>query len=213
MKIKGNEEGFALVLALMFMVVLTIIGIAATTNTSLELQIAGNEKVHKKTFYAAEAGAVLSTEILEQNLNCVTGFVANVSPDAGLPSAADDQLRVYANATNGLAFWLNQAPSTGTTGGTCNVNPAHNVDISFPVANFASGIEKTDVYVGGHAQMLPGGSLQMAAGYERKGKSAAGGGVARYYDIISRHNGLVNSESVILFGWRHLVGSESTCNY
>ena len=61
--------------------------------------------------------------------------------------------------------------------------------------------------------MLPGGSLVMAAGYERKGKSAAGGGTIRNYNIIARHRGVNNSESTILFGWRHLIGEESGCNY
>jgi Tfp pilus assembly protein PilX len=72
----SREEGFVLVAALLVMLVLTILGIATTTNVSLELQIAGNDKVHKRTFYGAEGGAVLGSELLEQNLNCATGFSA-----------------------------------------------------------------------------------------------------------------------------------------
>ena len=59
MKRTQQDEGFVLVTALLIMLILTIIGIATTTNTSIELQIAGNDKVFKKTFYEAEAGAIL----------------------------------------------------------------------------------------------------------------------------------------------------------
>ena len=40
----GEQQGFVLVTALLILVVLTIIGIAATSTTRIELQIAGNDK-------------------------------------------------------------------------------------------------------------------------------------------------------------------------
>jgi hypothetical protein len=51
-----NEQGFVLVLALFMLVVCTIIGIAAMNTSITEIDIAGNEKVHKETSYQAEAG-------------------------------------------------------------------------------------------------------------------------------------------------------------
>ena len=68
-------------------------------------------------------------------------------------------------------------------------------------------------YAVGQTEMQIGGSLMMAAGYERKGKSAAAGGVSITFDIYSRHMGKDNSESIVLLGWRHLVGDESSCRY
>lgn len=62
----SNENGFVLVVGMMILVVLSIIGIAATRNTSIELQIAANEKNYKQSFYAAEAGrshVEVSTEL------------------------------------------------------------------------------------------------------------------------------------------------------
>ena len=52
-----DEQGFVLVIALLVMVALTIIGIAATSTTTLELNIAGNTKVSKINFYTAESAA------------------------------------------------------------------------------------------------------------------------------------------------------------
>ena len=50
-----NEDGFVLVIALIMMVLLTLLGISASTTTEIEMQIAGNERSHGIAFYAAEA--------------------------------------------------------------------------------------------------------------------------------------------------------------
>lgn len=50
-----NEDGFVLVIALIIMVLLTLLGISASTTTEIEMQIAGNERSHGIAFYAAEA--------------------------------------------------------------------------------------------------------------------------------------------------------------
>ncbi len=51
----ASERGSVLVVGLLILVTVTIIGIAATRTTEVGLQIAGNEKSHRKAFYAAEA--------------------------------------------------------------------------------------------------------------------------------------------------------------
>lgn len=50
-----NEQGFVLITSMMMLVVLMIIGIAATNTTVLELQISGNDKMSTQTFYRADA--------------------------------------------------------------------------------------------------------------------------------------------------------------
>ncbi len=52
----SNEDGFALIVALMMMVILTLIGIAATNTTMFELNIAGNERLAAQRFYTADSG-------------------------------------------------------------------------------------------------------------------------------------------------------------
>ena len=52
----NNEKGFVLIASLLMLVVLMIIGIAATNTTTIELQISGNDKVQKMNFYVAESG-------------------------------------------------------------------------------------------------------------------------------------------------------------
>ena len=49
-----NEEGVVLVLCLITLVLLTLIGVSATTTSQLEAEISGNDKTYKEAFYAAE---------------------------------------------------------------------------------------------------------------------------------------------------------------
>ena len=52
----ANDRGSALVVALLILVLLTLMGISATTTSTIEVQMAGNEKFHEMAFYAAESG-------------------------------------------------------------------------------------------------------------------------------------------------------------
>lgn len=52
----NNEKGSALIIAVVFLMLLTVIGIFATTTSTLEIQIAGNDKISKMVFYAADSG-------------------------------------------------------------------------------------------------------------------------------------------------------------
>jgi len=51
-----SERGFALIIALLVLLVLTLIGISAINTTTFETSISGNERVGTDAFYAAEAG-------------------------------------------------------------------------------------------------------------------------------------------------------------
>ena len=52
----NNEKGSALVLALLMLVLLTLMGISATTTSTVEIQMAGGEKFYELAFYSAESG-------------------------------------------------------------------------------------------------------------------------------------------------------------
>lgn len=213
-----NEDGFVLVTSMLILLVLTILGIAALRNTDIELQIAANDRRHKEAFYAAEAGAVLGSELVQQNVFCPDGFAQNgtTTLDGNTVTIADLEGFIRVNDQNGnnsLDFYLNEIPVSDPTDPLCPLCDSNLADVSFPIANLASGHETTHLYIGGGSYMMPGGSLQMAAGYEGKGKSAAGGGVYKLYEIYSRHQGMGNSESVILLGWRQPIDMIGSCNY
>jgi len=55
-RIIENESGSVLVIALIMLVLLTVLGITATSTSNIELQIAGNEREFKRAFFVANAG-------------------------------------------------------------------------------------------------------------------------------------------------------------
>lgn len=55
-KMLNNDRGSILVVALLLLVFLTIIGISATNNTSMELNVTRNSQIYKRDFYVADSG-------------------------------------------------------------------------------------------------------------------------------------------------------------
>ena len=64
-----NEEGMVLVLCLITLVVLSLIGVAATTTSRLEVEISGNDKTAKEAFYAAEMALIVGETVVESVLS------------------------------------------------------------------------------------------------------------------------------------------------
>jgi len=187
----NNSNGGVTVAALLILAILTIIGISAISTSNMEVQIANNDKVHKMSFYAADGGSELGTELLELNIACPSGFASdNLAMTADITAVDKD-------------FWMQ------------NVEPV----VTYPsdterdvLIDTAAGTH-TNLSVFGTTAFGVGGAIQMAAGYEGKGKGAAGGGISLLYEIHSQHLGFANSESVVAIQWRHNIGSEGTCAY
>ena len=191
-----NEEGYALVVALMIMAILSLIGVFGINTSIIEQQIAGNEWNAKRTFYRADGGVSLGSELLEQNIACATGFLKGPEIVNGIYAK---NLSLYTNSMFASDF---------------NPDPI-DADALYPWDGSDSepAFDVGYLYYGGQVRVLAGGALQMAAGYEGKGKSAAQGGTAREYDIYSQFIGPKQSETIIVAGWRHLIGSEGACIY
>jgi len=74
----ADEKGSALVLALLILVLLTLMGISATTTSTVGIQMAGSEKFYEMAFYSAESGWQRALNWLDdQYLGDVTNRVWN----------------------------------------------------------------------------------------------------------------------------------------
>lgn len=63
-----NDKGSTIIVALLVLVLLTIIGMSATTNSNTELQITANSQLYKTAFYAAESGwQEMAVQIVQTN--------------------------------------------------------------------------------------------------------------------------------------------------
>ncbi|MBW1931981.1 MAG: hypothetical protein JRI67_03015 [Deltaproteobacteria bacterium] len=180
---RSNEKGSALVLSVLILLLLTIIGIAATNTSTIEILISGNDKVHKMAFHQAEGGTEVGIELLEQNIS-LAGFTSTELANLGDVNATTPNL--YLNITPGM-------PPSDT-----------NRDAYLPRSYGVNG-PHTNLRIGGNPELSTGGAIQMAAGYEGIGKSSAGGGSCVVYDIWSQHIGRANSEAIILLQWRHVM--------
>lgn len=216
-----NDEGFVLILSLMILLVLSLMGVAGNNTAITEMLIAGNDSVHKQTFYSSDARTEVSSSVVEENIACITGFTVNDAPD----TVIEGMIRVYASALN---LWQKPLYPSKTDcwnavepdslceekeDGFYVAIPADtNRDMFYP--NTANNNQPhTNITVGGKTEMTTGSALQMAAGYEGKGKGIGSGGAHLLYDIYSQHVGLNNSEVLVHVEWRHTIGQEGECFY
>jgi len=55
---RGSQQGITLVVAILFLLILTVLSVFAATNSSLEFKMAGNMQDSYASFQSAEAGAI-----------------------------------------------------------------------------------------------------------------------------------------------------------
>lgn len=219
----NSDGGFVLVVTMLILVVLTLIGISATRTTNIELQIAGNEKWSQEAFYKSDGGLEAGIELIEQNLSCPGGFTtAPTGFDDADASSASSFAIAAVDIFDSLFAWDIDKESLAGASGTVDINtiPSDSIrSVRIPLNPAATSAQKdvdphTNLATWGVTQYAPGNAIQMGAGYEGKGKGAAGGGGSILFEIYSQHIGKANSEAVVFAGWRHLINpSSEDCEY
>ncbi len=99
-----DKGGSVLVLGMLMLVLLSLLGIAVVTTSTIEIQVAANERFYKENLYEAEAGAIEAAQSLENS------DLKNIPPawlqGIGGINEANDMFRE--------TFWSNTAvPSAG----------------------------------------------------------------------------------------------------
>jgi hypothetical protein len=98
-----NEKCSVMALSMVLLVLLTILGIAVLTSSSIDTQIAGNELRHKLAFYAAESATAYVTRSPDlygpDNITAGTPhyFPNNTIPYVGITSGLPTALSINAN--------------------------------------------------------------------------------------------------------------------
>lgn len=75
---RRGEQGFALVLAILALMLLTFLGLTLATTTTTELQIATNYRWGQQALYNAEAGLETAKLLLAQSADVSTGWVLSL---------------------------------------------------------------------------------------------------------------------------------------
>ena len=61
----AGESGAVLILSLLLLMVLTLLGVAALTNSRIELQLAANDRAHKQALAAADVALAIGETVVE----------------------------------------------------------------------------------------------------------------------------------------------------
>ena len=195
-----NHRGSALVVALLMLVVLTLIGISATTTTTFELQIAGNDKLYKRAFYAADGATEMGGELIEQNIEDrdwekVDGS-GQLSPTGTEIDGSNPYFRGNVRIESANPY-MNREPMDG-------IPTDANRDVVYP-RSVADSEPHTNIKAVGNTTLSTGSAVQLIAGYEGKGKGAAGGGAWITYDVRAERRDVSNTDVRIRLGWRHVL--------
>lgn len=172
----GNEEGSALVVALLILVVLTIIGISATTTTEIDIQMAGNDSFHKVAFFNADGGIYSTPKLISLCLE----------------NDAEQNLAGITYLGAGGTFYRE---IMGFNAG----DAARDVRLGIGGFNVDMDVQRTGV------MNIAGGGTEFASGAEGIGVGSAGG-VAILYDMDSLGNGPAASAANIGAEYRKVVG-------
>ncbi len=178
----NNQSGSALLFAILMLALLTIIGLSASSNTTLELLIAGNEKSHKRAFYFADGANEVAKELIEQGIE-ERGWSDRPGVEITLGKVHLIDKNFYLSADLNDAF----------------ADTAHRD----ATVDFGSG--ETALVVGSNTRLSTGSAVQMVSGYEGKGKSSAAGGAWVIYDVRTQHESANKSKAKIASQWRHLL--------
>lgn len=215
LKAADNEDGFVLIGVLFILILMIIIGMAATSDTTLELQIAGNERIYKETFYQADGTTQVAARLVEESVGMAGPFtdLSGNNLDPGLlvdPDDANNTIFIIDHTiwdnTHGRGFEDLKDDTTPDGGGR---------DFVY----YPGGYDPTDtsphsnIIVDGVTTTIAGAGLQQLAGYEGKGKGTAGGGGQILYTIYSQYKGKNQSESIVAVQWRHVIGLEVEGRY
>ncbi len=188
LKNKNETGSVTIIAALMILVILTLIGISATSTTVVELQIAANDQFHKIAFYNADSGLYGSPKVVSA--------VVNTSAPVPVGGGTTATGVAYLAPTTDVSFYRQVMGYAPYDGGL--------EDISFNPVGIDTNVDvRRD-----REENIVGGSAEFASGAEGIGTGSTGG-IALFYDMRSNAQGPpANNPSIARLGaeYRKVVG-------
>jgi hypothetical protein len=171
-----ENTGSITVIALLILVVLTIIGVGATTTSQIELQIAGNHKFHLIAFENADSGVYVTPKLISA---CIDNNDEQSFSEVTYLGSGDTFYREL------MGFDANDSSR----------------DIRFVVTGFNVDVDVTRLSV----QYITGGGTEFGSGAEGIGVGSKGG-VAILYDMDSLGAGPGSSMANVAAVYRKVIG-------
>lgn len=170
-KRKKNEKGAALITMLLFLVVLTVIGLTSVSITSLENLTAMNERNYEQRINEEEAGVDPQVNVLERTI-ADSAVPATYLTGAGGPVPDVAGPTLLSELTTNL-IELDNVGNVGALG----------PDLSITIGGGTTVIMDIDYLFN---RRKPGSAFEFSAAYDGVGNSAATGGTEKVFQMTSQ---------------------------
>lgn len=180
----NNEKGSVIVAALFILVVVTILGIAATNTSTLELQIASNDQIIKMAFYNADSALYGTSKLISHAVS------RGEKVDAGAGNDAPGITYLPTSDANADENFYREIAGFDVYGSA--------LDIDFN----PGGINALSDARRDRQEHVAGGGAEFATGAEGVGPSA----IAIYYEINSSGFSNRQTTSNLTAAYRKMVG-------
>lgn len=176
-----GERGMALISALLLLLVISLLAVGLSMDTSMDVRLAGYQRVKARSFGFAESGLMASADILETNF-FDSGWDNDIPFE--FPGLSDQYVGTL-NIVNDGDFYMQENIDGETT-------MVMTGDINAEVIVQSLG-----------SQFALGAALQSHAGYAGIGKGAGGGGgLHRLYNIEATGTDADNVRSTVAMTYR-----------
>jgi len=132
----NNQQGFALISVMLFLVLLTVIGIAALNTTGVELQITGNDRIYRTDFYNQEMSLAIGR--LDYRTWLTTAYLTTDESAAYFPKAGTDSDN---NGITDVSEIIKDGEAIGSYRVRNNVSSATDISNWEDLADFGSAAE------------------------------------------------------------------------
>jgi len=153
MSCPGRQQGATLVIALIFLVILTFLGVTVASNNSLQERMAGNTRQRDLAFQAAEHALKAAEGVINNTASSQRIYINAVIAGGTLPTKPDDLLLNGQNHVNDANHWKNtfdwtttaSTQATGISTSLLAANPRYVIE-QMPSATCPDDATKTCYY-------------------------------------------------------------------
>ena len=184
-----NEDGSVLIITVLILVALTLTGISAITMSSIDIQIAANDKLYKTALHNADSGTFAVAKVISKTLR--------KSEDEGDGIVTLGDISETDKRYDAFTYLDSGKNDDGTSGPTF-ARELHRSESLYEDGEYAKydtdsdiqfalndNITDVDVQRVESAEDNEGGGIEAFAGYEGIGTGTAGGGVSIIFNLNS----------------------------
>ena len=191
-----TQRGYVLITSLIFLTILTLVGVSSMQSSTLEYQVSTNQAFTERAFQSSDTGRKALADIVHAHVY-----------ERGWDNVSIGSLEILDKDSSGSgdSFWNGNSESANTlsSGGTLTTDARFIIDLNGDGDGIDSNEIESDIAVYRSKEVQPpGAGLAMVAGYRGLGKSSASGGGHIYYEIRSTGRSASNAQSVTVSEYR-----------